>query len=383
MHDLFKDEVILLKIAQVCSRYYPDIGGIETYVKEISERLVTQGHDVEVVTTDSSGKLKKYEIINGVRIIRFKSFSPNNAFFFSPEMYFFLKKRNYDVIHAHNYHAFPSLFAALAKNDARLVFNPYFHGKGHTFFRNILHVPYKLLGNYIFNQSDKIVCISKYEQKKLQKAFNIEDDSVEILPPGLDMSEFEKIEPFQKEGKTILYVGRLEAYKGVQYIIEALLRIKEYGLVIIGEGPYEKNLKTLSQKLESGRINWLKNISRKSLLRYYKSADVFVMLSKHESYGISVAEALACGTPCVVALGSALDEFVDGRLCVGIEQPITTDKLIDAIIRLDHLADESDTISQKIDDWDSVVERLICIYEDLDVDNCLHSFNGEYVCASK
>ena len=383
MHDLFKDEVILLKIAQVSPRYHPDIGGIETYVKEISERLVRQGHEVEVVTTDPSGKLKKHEIMNGVKITRFRSLAPNNAFFFTPNIYFFLKKRNYDVIHAHNYHAFPSLFAALAKNDAQLVFNPYFHGKGHTFFRNILHVPYKLLGHYIFNKSDKIICISKYEQKKVQKAFNIEEGSVKILPPGLDMSEFENIEPYQKKGKTILYVGRLEAYKGVQYIIEALLRLKEYGLVIIGEGPYEKNLKTLSQKSNSDRINWLKNISREDLLRYYKSADVFVILSKHESYGISVAEALASGTPCVVALGSALDEFVDGRLCVGIEQPITVDKLVDAVIRLDNLMDKSAVISPKIEDWDSVVERLICIYEELDADNCLHSFNGEYACASK
>lgn len=373
MHDLFKDEVILLKIAQVCPRYYPDIGGVETYIKEISERLVVQGHEVEVITTDPSGKFKKHEIINGVRITRFKSMAPNNAFYFAPEIYFFLKKRNYDVIHAHNYHAFPSFFAVLGKNDARFVFNPYFHGKGHTFFRNILHVPYKLLGHYIFSKLDKIVCISKYEQKKVQKAFNIKDGSIEILPPGLDISEFEKIEPHQKEEKTILYVGRLEAYKGVQYIIEALSNLKEYRLVIIGEGPYDQNLKTLSQKSNPDRISWLKNISRTDLLKYYKSADVFVMLSKHESYGISVAEALASGTPCVVALGSALDEFVDGSSCVGIEQPLTADKLIEAIMRLDNFNDTSNTISQKIDDWDSVVERLICIYEDLDADNCLHS----------
>jgi len=380
---LFRNEVILLRIAQVCPRYYPDIGGIETYVKEISERLVAQGYEVEVVTTDPGGKLKKYEIINGVRITRFKSFAPNNAFFFAPKMYFYLKKQNHDVIHAHNYHAFPSLFAALAKNSTRLVFNPYFHGKGHTFFRNILHVPYKLLGYYIFNQSDKIVCISKYEQKKIQKAFNIEDDDVEIIPPGIDGPEFKNIEPFQREGKTILYVGRLEAYKGVQYLIEAFLRLKEYRLVIIGEGPYEINLKSLSQKLNMGRIDWLNNVSRTDLLRHYKSANVFVLLSKYESYGITVAEALACGTPCVVALGSALDEFVDGKSCIGIEQPLTADKLIDAVIRLDYLKDKSGTRLQKIENWDHVVERLICIYKESDTNHCLHSFNGEDACASK
>jgi 1,2-diacylglycerol 3-alpha-glucosyltransferase len=49
----------LLKIAQVCPRYFPYIGGVETNVKEISERLVLENHDVEVITTDPSGKLKK------------------------------------------------------------------------------------------------------------------------------------------------------------------------------------------------------------------------------------------------------------------------------------------------------------------------------------
>ena len=51
-----------MKIAQVCPRYFPCIGGVETNVKEISERLVLENHDVEVITTDPSGKLRKKDI---------------------------------------------------------------------------------------------------------------------------------------------------------------------------------------------------------------------------------------------------------------------------------------------------------------------------------
>ena len=51
-----------MKIIQVCQRYYPDIGGIETHVREISEMLVKRGYDIEVVCTDPTGKLPEKEI---------------------------------------------------------------------------------------------------------------------------------------------------------------------------------------------------------------------------------------------------------------------------------------------------------------------------------
>jgi glycosyltransferase involved in cell wall biosynthesis len=60
-----------MRIAQVCPRYYPYIGGIETHVKEISERLMMRNFEVEVLTTDPSGKLPKEEIINCIKVRRF------------------------------------------------------------------------------------------------------------------------------------------------------------------------------------------------------------------------------------------------------------------------------------------------------------------------
>ncbi|MDI6640295.1 MAG: glycosyltransferase, partial [Methanocellales archaeon] len=72
-----------MKIAQVCPRYHPDIGGVETHVKEISERLVKRGFEVEVICTDPTGRLPKHEMINGVKVTRFRSIAPNDAFFFA------------------------------------------------------------------------------------------------------------------------------------------------------------------------------------------------------------------------------------------------------------------------------------------------------------
>jgi hypothetical protein len=82
---------ITLKIALVCPRYYPCIGGVETHVKEIGERLALLGNKVEVLTTDYPGKLNKTEEINGVLVRRFRSWAPSEALYYSPPLRAFIK----------------------------------------------------------------------------------------------------------------------------------------------------------------------------------------------------------------------------------------------------------------------------------------------------
>ncbi|SNQ62997.1 glycosyltransferase family 4 protein [Candidatus Methanoperedens nitratireducens] len=359
-----------MKIAQVCPRYYPDIGGVETHVQEISERLVKRGFKVEVVCTDPSGILCRHEIINGVTVTRFRSFAPGEAYYIAPQMYFYLKGQSYDLVHAHSYHALPALFAALAKNGRRMVFTPHYHRSGHTLIRDVLHKPYRLIGSGIFGKADKVICVSGHERRKVIEDFNMPEGKVIVIPNGLDLEEFKNTGYGGKDGSriTLLYVGRLEEYKGVQHIINALPLLRDSRLEIIGQGPYEPGLRKLAEKLlVTERINWYKQMTREELLRHYASADVFIMLSRHEAYGITVAEALASGTPCIVAAGSALDEFVDGKRCLGIEAPVTTDKLVGAIrqLRESHIKDDMKIEKLPIHDWNDVTDKLIEVYRSI------------------
>ena len=367
-----------MKIAQICPRYFPDIGGVETHVKEISERLVKAGHDVEVITTDSTGKLNKRETINGVKVIRFRSFAPGNAYYFAPQIYFYLKRHNYDAIHAHSYHALPALFAALGKDETRLVFTPHYHRSGHTAFRNLLHKPYRLFGKVIFSRADSVICVSEYEKKLVEFDFRVARKTVKI-PNGINLKEFEHLRTRQRNAsmekkkekesvgekksgkeKILLYVGRLEEYKGVKYIVQSLPELQEFRLRVVGKGPYEAELRSMAKSLKvEERIEWLKDLSRTQLLECYADADVFLMLSSHEAYGITVAEALAAGTPCVVAKGSALEEFVDGENCVGIESPVTGEKVIKVLQKLEIIREEKDFGRLRgIMDWNEVSARI-------------------------
>ena len=130
-----------MRILQVCPKYYPDIGGVEDYVKNINDRLAKK-HDITVFAGDPSGKLPREEIINGVLIRRFKSFSPGNAYHISFEMAKELKKSEFDVVHGHNYHALTCYFSKNAKSR-RFVLSPYYHSWGSTLMRNFLIKLYK------------------------------------------------------------------------------------------------------------------------------------------------------------------------------------------------------------------------------------------------
>lgn len=112
-----------MKVLQVCPRYYPYLGGLETHVQEISERLVKKGFEVEVITTDPSGSLQKEEEVNEVLIRRFRSFAPKDLYYFSSQLLLFLRNANSDIIHGHGYNAFP-MFACAVARKAKNVFDP-------------------------------------------------------------------------------------------------------------------------------------------------------------------------------------------------------------------------------------------------------------------
>ena len=354
-----------MKIAQVCPRFYPDIGGVETHVYEVSKRLA-KDFEVEVLTTDPSGKYPKVEEIDNITVRRFKSITPSEAYYFPLEMYKFLKERSsdYDIIHAHNYHAFPALFVVLTKSNNKLVFTPHYHGRGHSFIRDLLHKPYKIFGRKIFEKSDAVICVSNFEKELILKNFNVNSSKLFVIPNGINLEEFKDVEKIKKRKdrtiKTILYVGRLEKYKGLDYVVKALKYLPEnYMLEIVGKGSYKSKIVKLARNLGViNRIRFYRDLSREELIERYAKADVLVLLSKHEAYGLVVAEALACKTPCIVANTSALSEWIDNRNVFGINYPIHIEKLVNLIKEVSGVSVKGVNLPT----WDVAVEKLKRIY---------------------
>lgn len=341
-------------------------GGVSVYVRNISERLAKR-HDVTVFATDLGG-LPRFEVVNGVKVERFRCFAPSRAYFFSLDMFLRLKKVEFDVVHGHCYQAFPMHFSALAKRK-RFVVSTHFHGVGHSVFRDSLIKLLKPFGKRTLRVADRIVAVSEYEKNLLVKQFGLDSGKVVVIPCGVDFSEFEGLRRRERGFRSVLYVGRLVGYKGVQFLVEVLPKLPEdVVLEVVGKGSFKPFLERRAKELGVlERVRFYQDLSRRELLQRFVDADVFVLLSRYEAYSIAVAEALAVGTPCVVANASALSEWIDDATCFGVDYPIRLDKLAGVV---SHVLDgkvrgsvfSGRFVGEKILDWNEVARRLENLY---------------------
>lgn len=356
-----------MDILQVCPFTFGEVGGVSEHVRNISSRLAKR-HAVTVYVTDSRKRFPKVELVDGVKVVRFRRYAPSNAYFLSGDMLLALRKASYDIVHAHAYHAFPMHFATLAKCK-RFVVTPHFHGAGHSTFRNSLVMLLKPFGKRTLRLADKIVAVSEYEKNLIYSQFGFDSDKVVVVPNGVSLREFSGLKRNDHDGKHVLFVGNLFEYKGAQYLVEVLPKLgQDVVLQIVGRGPFKRFLEKRAEALNvRDRVEFYDYLSRKDLLQKYVDSDLFVLLSRYEAYSLVVAEALVAGTPCIVANTSALREWINNQTVFGIGFPINLGELsktIAFVIGSDKpYCVTMRRMGNKILDWDDVTTRLEAIYQ--------------------
>jgi glycosyltransferase involved in cell wall biosynthesis len=308
-----------MKIIQVCSNYYPDIGGIETHVKEISEALVRRGNDVEVVCTYSSHELPKKDIINGVKVTRLWALAPDGAYYFSPMIYFYLITKEYDVIHAHNYHSFPALFAALAAKK-NFVFTAHTFGSNTSFLKNLMHIFYKPFAKYfIINKSKIIISVTKKEMEILRTKFRLSSNRIVYIPLPINIKSTVKRSKGNSSIVKIGSLGRLSEEKNIEFLIFAFKLVKgkfrNCELYIAGDGPLKSKLQEMSKQEKD--IHFLGGLNHENALHFLSTLDLFVLPSKFEVSSISSFEAMASGVPVIMTpVGELPLLFEHGKHCL-------------------------------------------------------------------
>ncbi len=318
-----------MKIAQITLRYPPATGGVEDYVKNITEGLIKKEHEVKVFTSDLAQHHPPIKLADDVLknnpqyVLRHHTFTP--PFFAYPVLLKLgkaLLKEKFDLLHAHGFWYHPADLAAKIseKTSTPLVFNPYYYeNKIRKKWRWQIYK--KTMGKKVFRQSKKIIVISPWEEKLIKKS-RLATENFTIISPGINLEEFKekKENYFEKIGlknKTIiLFVGRICRGKGLDLLIKAAPKILEQipnvVFVCVGEdfGEREKFI-VLTKKLgiEKNFI-WTGKIKRQNLLACYEHADLFVLPSRYEAFGIVLIEALASGLPVVATRDTAIPNVI-------------------------------------------------------------------------
>lgn len=344
-----------MKILFVTHRYPPHTGGVETHVREIAIRLADGGHDVTVFSADAASDIAERRVDDGVRVRRFASVSPGDAFYATPRLTAAVRRFDADVVHAHNYHAFPLFFAALGVTDERFVVTTHYHGGSANTARNALLSLYRPLGRWALRRADDVIAVSNWERAQLRSDFGVD---AAVIPNGLNGDRFLNADAERRDDPYLLCVGRLKEYKGVQDVIRALTALPEYELLIAGSGPYRESLERVARdERVMDRVTFLGFVADDRLPGLYAGAAAYVTLSSFEAYGMTVGEALAAGTPCVVRSAGALTDWTERDGCVGI-----TDTSPSSVAKAVREAVERDIDAADVPDWDDVVDRLVTRY---------------------
>ena len=288
-----------MRIGVVSNAYHPDIGGVETHVKRLCAGLVAAGDDVEVITQHA---VQSVENIDGVVVRRFPLTVPAGNYRLSVPLWRWLRAHaaEYDVLHAHSYHALAALCAALG-NRSPLVFTPHYHGTGHTRFRAALHPLYRPLGRAVMNRASAVVCVTSAERELVLRDFPEVGSRAVVIPNGTDPRPAATRRTPAGKTRRILCVGRLEQYKRVDRVIRAMTRLSpEHRLDVVGTGPYADRLRQLAAGLGlAGRVVFHGRLDDAAFDACVAQASAAVSASAHEAFGMSVADALAAGLPTV------------------------------------------------------------------------------------
>ena len=313
-----------MKILQGCVRYPPAPGGAETVVKAYSEGLRDLGHDVEVITTDlyTETPFVKKEMpseVNGINVTRHKAYTVSGEahYVLAPGMVQSFLSKEADVIHTHSYGYFQNHAGWIRERlqSTPWVITPHFHPSwsmwGGAKRKTLREFYDTVVGKGTMETADLITCVSKHERDMLVSEIGLSEDNIKIIYNGInwkdwealpDKNTFRKAYPEVSE-KFVLFAGRLATNKGLSDLISAMEVVDDESvdLVITGAdmGLGKQLEKEASEKgVKMHRLGHIDDETYRSVLA---AAEMLVLPSEYEAFGIVLLEAAAAETAVIGA----------------------------------------------------------------------------------
>ncbi len=316
-------------------------GGMNVYVAELSRELARLGYEVDIFTRQDGSGPPVQEFEPGLRLVRIEAgpaadtdkdeipeflgeFVRNVACFADSE------GLRYDLVHSHYWQS-----ARAGVQLARQFNTPHavmFHTLGEV--KNRARISEQEPRRRIVHErlavrrADAVVTASEHERALLSRYYGAREEQMVTIPCGIDLELFQPRDRAESRRELgldpaapiLLWVGRLEKLKGVDILIEALSQVEVPGaqLLIVGGDDHAAELKQelVEQAAAAGladRVRFEGAVPHDALPAYYSAADVCVMPSYYESFGLAAVEAMACGTPVVASrVGGLISTVTDG-----------------------------------------------------------------------
>ena len=332
-------------------------GGMNVYVRELTRFLGRAGVHVDVFTRSQDEHIPQvsHDLGNFNRVVHVPagpeiSLPKSELAGYTTQLaegileFSKRKKINYDLIHAHYWMS--GAAGKILKETWHIPMLQMFHTLG-LMKQRVGRTTEEREGEYridgersVMQAADKIIAATEAERSQLELLYGVNHDKVSIIPPGVDTHHFYPIPQdeaketvgISTEDRMALFVGRIEPLKGLDTLIRAMALIKQnckrfvcpHYLVIIGGDPEgePEDLTGEMSRLQSlcsdlgldEMVLFLGKRDQSSLPYYYSAAEVVVMPSHYESFGMVALESMACGTPVVASQVGGLAYLIqDGK----------------------------------------------------------------------
>lgn len=312
------------------------IGGISPHVYYLSKSLARNGAKIYVVTCDFPGA-PQHEVVDGVQVLRIDSYK-NPSPDFATWVYLMnvnMQKEaaalvnslggKIDVFHAHDW------LVATAGIGLKHVFRkPLFATMHSTEIgrRNGIHFDYERMIHeteaWLTYEAWKVICCSDYMVSHVRWAFGLPEDKLVMVPNGVNTEVYaghgEDLREFRSkfalpEEKIVLFVGRLVYEKGVHVLVNAVPKVLEKAnakFIIVGNGYMKEQLSGLVKSRGlAHKVLFTGFVDDETLRKLQRCADVSVVPSLFEPFGIVALEAMAARSPVVVSDTGGLSEIVE------------------------------------------------------------------------
>jgi phosphatidylinositol alpha-mannosyltransferase len=324
-----------MKIGLVCPYNIDRSGGVLEVILALKDGLETRGHSVKIITPYPRNHDLEQQpdvIFAGTSTdFRTLSFTHTTSQVSSTadtekidEM---LAAEKFDILHFHE-PWMPLLSRQLLQRSSSVNIGT-FHAKvpEAMMSRTII----KVVTPYLKSVMKYLHELTAVSNSGAEYAAGLTDQPITIIPNGIDLAKYHSNHKAKSETKTILFIGRLERRKGIQYLLKACSQLAQYNpnvkLIIAGDGPERERLELLAEDLKLPDVSFLGFISEELKLQLLAEADLFCSPAVFgESFGIVLLEAMASGTVCIAGNNSGYVDLMQDLGAISVVNPHDTEE---------------------------------------------------------
>jgi glycogen(starch) synthase len=385
----------------ILSWEYPPLieGGLARHVRKLSEAMVERDVEVHVLTRGGE-ESPAQELANGVVVHRIRE--PKRPTDLG-EFVTWVERMNsdmlaagvelgdryeFDLVHGHDWLVANACDHLAKRFEAPLVTTIHAteYGRHQGWVDKHPQTYIHGVERWIVNRSQRVIACSHYMREQIVDIFGVAEKRISVIPNGIDPDDLLAQSPAElerlrsefaaPEEKLVLLIGRLVYEKGFQLALEAMPRLIDAvpgtRFLVAGSGTHEAELHRQAEELglmEHGTfLGWIGDDVLHSL---YRIADLTVVPSIYEPFGLVALEAMASGCPCIVADTGGLREVVvheEGGLRFRADDPEALAEVAIRVLSDDELgqrliADAYEHVRRF--DWADVAEQTVAVYSDL------------------